>query len=102
MQTTKSSSGPLRITIQTSSSTIVRPQELLQTASCEECGANASAMTPEAIVSILRIPPGKIYELLENGRLHALEGPSGSILLCFSQVPVASTQSQTQVEGKNQ
>jgi hypothetical protein len=90
------------ITIQTSSRTIVRPLGPLHTVPCEQCGADASVMTPEDVVSILRIPPGKIYEMLESGRLHVLEEPSGSLLLCFNQLPAASTETDIQIEGENQ
>jgi excisionase family DNA binding protein len=55
---------------------------------CPECATGvASMVTPEEAARLAQISKRHLYRLLENGKLHYLEGEGDSLLICLHSLP---------------
>ena len=91
-----------QITIQTRQTIVVRPLRDSFPAWCEQCLDVVLSLTPESTISLLQIPIETLYELLDCGKLHAVEISASSPLICCNSLSTGSTQKQILIEGERQ
>jgi hypothetical protein len=71
------------ITVETWQRTVIR-QTSRQTVWCEFCAANVEMITSEQVAIIFDISLDKIYQGIENGKLHFIEGENQTISICIN------------------
>jgi|GEM_PF-3457712 len=91
-----------RITIQTRQIIIVRPLADSFQAWCEHCLEAVTALTPESVQTVLRMPAETLYELLENRNLHAVEAGAPALLICGNSLSNHPTENTILIEGEGQ
>ena len=82
------------ITIQTRQAIVVRPLRDFFQAWCEQCLEVVLALTPESTTGLLRIPIGTLHELVDGGKLHAVEVGAVSPLICCNSLSTGSTETK--------
>ena len=65
-------------------------------------GPSVLALPQESTISLLRIPAGTVYEMLERGDLHPVERGAQPPLICCNSLSTGSTQKQILIEGERQ
>ena len=71
------------ITVETRQRTVIR-QTSRQTVWCEFCAANVEMILTEQAAIIFDISLHKIYQDIENGKLHFIKGENQTLSICVN------------------
>ncbi|PYT03996.1 MAG: hypothetical protein DMF60_16660 [Acidobacteria bacterium] len=70
------------VTVETDEILIIRSSQEIAIASCPECAEKVLMISPEQAAMVTCTNVRAIYRGLESGRVHYVETPGGSLLVC--------------------
>ena len=62
---------------------VIRRQVAPTAAWCDLCLAESRMITPDEAARVARVTPREIYQWVEARRVHFIEEPEGTLLLCL-------------------
>ncbi len=71
------------VTIETSETLVVNRRRKTVVVWCSTCERHARMLAPEDAAAVADFSPRDPYRLVENGRVHFTEQPSGELLICI-------------------
>jgi len=69
---------------------------------CEHCCDVVVALTPKCLSAALRLTSVSLEEMMQSGRVHAVEAGAGSALICGNSLSSHTTENEILIEGERQ
>ena len=73
-----------RVTVTTERTFVFRNHDIVTTAWCVDCGAEAGMMSVEGAARSCAMSEMAIYKLVEERALHFIEDETGRVLVCLN------------------
>lgn len=78
------------ITIETHEVMVIRRQGSYPQSHCRRCGEQATMLSLDEATALSNISTRKLFRLVEDGKLHFIETPKGTLLICSESLAAAS------------
>jgi len=88
------------ITILTREKTVIVPVDGAPIARCEKCNEQVFLSSAESAATVLQVLVPAVFNLIEGGVLHAIQGPSDATMICSNSLCLAASHFTKEAQPK--